>query len=200
MRGGMRNAMPEQPADVRNKNFQEVALGYTKEMAVDEAQRCLNCPKPRCVGSCPVNIDIPKFIHEVAQENFAEAYKILKQKSTLPAVCGRVCPQENQCEGKCVLGIKGEPVAIGRLERFVADYAREHGLDNDVEAPAERKGKKVAVVGSGPSGLTCAGDLAKMGYDVTMYEALHAAGGVLMYGIPQFRLPKEIVQHEISAL
>ena len=175
MRGGMRNAMPEQPADVRNKNFQEVALGYTKEMAVDEAQRCLNCPKPRCVGSCPVNIDIPKFIHEVAQENFAEAYKILKQKSTLPAVCGRVCPQENQCEGKCVLGIKGEPVAIGRLERFVADYAREHGLDNDVEAPAERKGKKVAVVGSGPS-------------------------GVLMYGIPQFRLPKEIVQHEISAL
>ena len=200
MRGGMRNAMPEQPADVRNKNFQEVALGYTKEMAVDEAQRCLNCPKPRCVGSCPVNIDIPKFIHEVAQENFAEAYKILKQKSTLPAVCGRVCPQENQCEGKCVLGIKGEPVAIGRLERFVADYAREHGLDNDVEAPAERKGKKVAVVGSGPSGLTCAGDLAEMGYDVTMYEALHAAGGVLMYGIPQFRLPKEIVQHEISAL
>ena len=200
MRGGMRNAMPEQPADVRNKNFQEVALGYTKEMAVDEAQRCLNCPKPRCVGSCPVNIDIPKFIHEVAQENFSEAYKILKQKSTLPAVCGRVCPQENQCEGKCVLGIKGEPVAIGRLERFVADYAREHGLDNDVEAPAERKDKKVAVVGSGPSGLTCAGDLAKMGYDVTMYEALHAAGGVLMYGIPQFRLPKEIVQHEISAL
>ena len=200
MRGGMRNAMPEQPADVRNKNFQEVALGYTKEMAVDEAQRCLNCPKPRCVGRCPVNIDIPKFIHEVAQENFAEAYKILKQKSTLPAVCGRVCPQENQCEGKCVLGIKGEPVAIGRLERFVADYAREHGLDNDVEAPAERKGKKVAVVGSGPSGLTCAGDLAKMGYDVTMYEALHAAGGVLMYGIPEFRLPKAIVQQEIDGL
>jgi glutamate synthase (NADPH/NADH) small chain len=137
---------------------------------------------------------------EALEYSFAEAYKILKQKSTLPAVCGRVCPQENQCEGKCVLGIKGEPVAIGRLERFVADYAREHGLDNDVEAPAERKGKKVAVVGSGPSGLTCAGDLAKMGYDVTMYEALHAAGGVLMYGIPQFRLPKEIVQHEISAL
>ena len=200
MRGGMRNPMPEQPANVRNKNFEEVALGYTKEMAVDEAQRCLNCPKPRCVGSCPVNIEIPKFIHEVAQENFAEAYKILKRKSALPAVCGRVCPQENQCEGKCVLGIKGEPVAIGRLERFVADYARAHGLDNDVEAPAERKGKKVAVVGSGPSGLTCAGDLAKMGYDVTMYEALHAAGGVLMYGIPQFRLPKEIVQDEIAGL
>ena len=200
MRGGMRNPMPEQPANVRNKNFEEVALGYTKEMAVDEAQRCLNCPKPRCVGSCPVNIEIPKFIHEVAQENFAEAYKILKRKSALPAVCGRVCPQENQCEGKCILGIKGEPVAIGRLERFVADYARENGLDNEVEAPAERKGKKVAVVGSGPSGLTCAGDLAKMGYDVTMYEALHAAGGVLMYGIPQFRLPKEIVQHEIAGL
>ena len=163
MRGGMRNPMPEQPANVRNKNFEEVALGYTKEMAVDEAQRCLNCPKPRCVGSCPVNIEIPKFIHEVAQENFAEAYKILKRKSALPAVCGRVCPQENQCEGKCILGIKGEPVAIGRLGRFVADYARENGLDNDVEAPAERKGKKVAVVGSGPSGLTCAGDLAKMG-------------------------------------
>ena len=200
MRGGMRNPMPEQPANVRNKNFEEVALGYTKEMAVDEAQRCLNCPKPRCVGSCPVNIEIPKFIHEVAQENFDEAYKILKRKSALPAVCGRVCPQENQCEGKCILGIKGEPVAIGRLERFVADYARENGLDNEVEAPAERKGKKVAVVGSGPSGLTCAGDLAKMGYDVTMYEALHAAGGVLMYGIPQFRLPKEIVQHEIAGL
>lgn len=200
MRGGMRNPMPEQPANVRNKNFEEVALGYTKEMAVDEAQRCLNCPKPRCVGSCPVNIEIPKFIHEVAQENFSEAYKILKRKSALPAVCGRVCPQENQCEGKCILGIKGEPVAIGRLERFVADYARENGLDNEVEAPAERKGKKVAVVGSGPSGLTCAGDLAKMGYDVTMYEALHAAGGVLMYGIPQFRLPKEIVQHEIAGL
>lgn len=200
MRGGMRNPMPEQPANVRNKNFEEVALGYTKEMAVDEAQRCLNCPKPRCVGSCPVNIEIPKFIHEVAQENFVEAYKILKRKSALPAVCGRVCPQENQCEGKCILGIKGEPVAIGRLERFVADYARAHGLDNEVEALAERKGKKVAVVGSGPSGLTCAGDLAKMGYDVTMYEALHAAGGVLMYGIPQFRLPKEIVQHEIAGL
>lgn len=200
MRGGMRNPMPEQPANVRNKNFEEVALGYTKEMAVDEAQRCLNCPKPRCVGSCPVNIEIPKFIHEFAQENFAEAYKILKRKSALPAVCGRVCPQENQCEGKCILGIKGEPVAIGRLERFVADYARENGLDNEVEASAERKGKKVAVVGSGPSGLTCAGDLAKMGYDVTMYEALHAAGGVLMYGIPQFRLPKEIVQHEIAGL
>ena len=200
MRGGMRNPMPEQPADVRNKNFQEVALGYTEEMAVDEAQRCLNCPKPRCVMGCPVNVEIPAFIHAVAQKDFAEAFKILKRKTTLPAVCGRVCPQENQCEGKCVLGIKGEPVAIGRLERFVADYAREHGLDAINEALPERKGKKVAIVGSGPSGLTCAGDLAKLGYDVTLFEALHAPGGVLMYGIPQFRLPKEIVQHEIAAL
>ncbi|WP_405380015.1 NADPH-dependent glutamate synthase [Phascolarctobacterium sp.] len=196
----MRNPMPEQPADVRNKNFEEVALGYTKEMAVDEAQRCLNCPKPRCVAGCPVNVEIPKFIHAVAEENFEEAIKILKRKSTLPAVCGRVCPQENQCEGKCVLGIKGEPVAIGRLERFVADYAREHGLDAIDASGIVPNGKKVAIVGSGPSGLTCAGDLAKLGYDVTLFEALHAAGGVLMYGIPQFRLPKEIVQHEISAL
>lgn len=200
MRGGMRNPMPEQPADVRNKNFEEVALGYTKEMAVDEAQRCLNCPKPRCVMGCPVNVEIPAFIHAVAQGDFAEAFKILKRKTTLPAVCGRVCPQENQCEGKCVLGIKGEPVAIGRLERFVADYAREHGLDAVNEDMPERKSKKVAIVGSGPSGLTCAGDLAKLGYDVTLFEALHAPGGVLMYGIPQFRLPKEIVQHEIAAL
>lgn len=201
MRGGMRNAMPEQPADVRNKNFEEVALGYTEDMAVDEAQRCLNCPKPRCVAGCPVNVEIPAFIHAVAERDFAEAIKILKRKNTLSAVCGRVCPQENQCEGKCVLGIKGEPVAIGRLERFVADYAREHGLDNvDGEEQVKPNGKKVAIVGSGPSGLTCAGDLAKLGYDVTIFEALHAAGGVLMYGIPQFRLPKEIVQHEISAL
>lgn len=201
MRGGMRNAMPEQPADVRNKNFAEVALGYTKEIAIDEAQRCLNCPKPRCVEGCPVNVEIPKFIKAVAEENFAEAIKILKRKNSLPAVCGRVCPQENQCESRCVLGIKGESVAIGRLERFVADYAREHGLDDGVEAAGiASKGKKVAIVGSGPSGLTAAGDLAKLGYDVTLYEALHAAGGVLMYGIPQFRLPKEIVQHEIEAL
>lgn len=200
MRGGMRNPMPEQPADVRNKNFEEVALGYTEDMAVDEAQRCLNCPKPRCVGGCPVNVEIPAFIHAVAERNFTEAIKILKRKSTLPAVCGRVCPQENQCEGQCILGIKGEPVAIGRLERFVADYAREHGLDNISTAGIVKKGQKVAVVGSGPSGLTCAGDLAKIGYDVTLFEALHAPGGVLMYGIPQFRLPKEIVQHEIAAL
>lgn len=200
MRGGMRNAMPEQPADIRNKNFEEVALGYTKEMAIDEAQRCLNCPKPRCVEGCPVNVEIPKFIKAVSEENFAEAIKILKRKNSLSAVCGRVCPQENQCESKCVLGIKGEPVAIGRLERFVADYAREHGLDKVEVSEIVAKGKKVAIVGSGPSGLTAAGDLAKLGYDVTIYEAFHVAGGVLMYGIPQFRLPKEIVQHEIKAL
>ena len=200
MRGGMRNAMPEQPADIRNKNFEEVALGYTKEMAVDEAQRCLNCPKPRCVEGCPVNVEIPKFIKAVAEENFSEAIKILKRKNSLPAVCGRVCPQENQCESRCVLGIKGEPVAIGRLERFVADYARENGLDALEARDIAPKGKKVAIVGSGPSGLTVAGDLAKLGYEVTLYEALHDAGGVLMYGIPQFRLPKEIVQHEIKAL
>ena len=200
MRGGMRNAMPEQPADIRNKNFEEVALGYTKEMAIDEAQRCLNCPKPRCVEGCPVNVEIPKFIKAVSEENFAEAIKILKRKNSLSAVCGRVCPQENQCESKCVLGIKGEPVAIGRLERFVADYAREHGLDKAEASEIVPKGKKVAIVGSGPSGLTAAGDLAKLGYDVTIYEAFHVAGGVLMYGIPQFRLPKEIVQHEIKAL
>ncbi|MBR1976632.1 MAG: NADPH-dependent glutamate synthase [Phascolarctobacterium sp.] len=196
----MRNAMPEQPADIRNKNFEEVALGYTKEMAIDEAQRCLNCPKPRCVEGCPVNVEIPKFIKAVSEENFAEAIKILKRKNSLSAVCGRVCPQENQCESKCVLGIKGEPVAIGRLERFVADYAREHGLDKVEASEIVSKGKKVAIVGSGPSGLTAAGDLAKLGYDVTIYEAFHVAGGVLMYGIPQFRLPKEIVQHEIKAL
>ena len=200
MRGGMRNAMPEQPADVRNKNFKEVAIGYTKEIAVDEAQRCLNCPKPRCVMGCPVNVEIPNFIHAIAQENFSEAIEILKHKNSLPAVCGRVCPQETQCESKCVLGIKGEAVAIGRLERFAADYAREHNLDVVSKETVVQKNKKVAIIGSGPSGLTCAGDLAKLGYDVTLYEALHAAGGVLMYGIPQFRLPKEIVQHEISAL
>ena len=198
MRGGMRNPMPEQPADVRNKNFEEVALGYTKEMAVDEAQRCLNCPKPRCVMGCPVNVEIPAFIHAVAQGDFAEAFKILKRKTTLPAVCGRVCPQENQCEGKCVRGIKGESVGIGRLERFVADWHRE----NVHTAPIvpEWNGHKVAIIGAGPAGLTAAGDLAKLGYKVTVYEALHVAGGVLMYGIPEFRLPKAIVQQEIDGL
>ena len=195
-----RHAMPEQPADVRRHNFEEVALGYDEDTAVEEAQRCLNCPKPRCVTGCPVNIYIPKFIHAVAERDFASAIRIIKEKSSLPAVCGRVCPQEKQCEGRCVLGIKGEPVAIGRLERFVADYAREHGLDA-VEAPkVEKKGKKVAIIGSGPTGLACAGSLAQKGYDVTIFEAFHVAGGVLMYGIPQFRLPKEIVQHEIDGL
>lgn len=200
MRGGMRNPMPEQPADIRNKNFEEVALGYDMDTAIDEAQRCLNCPKPRCVEGCPVNVEIPAFIQALAQSRMDDAISILKRKNSLPAVCGRVCPQENQCESKCVLGIKGESVAIGRLERFVADYAREQGIDVTQADTVPAKDKKVAIVGSGPSGLTAAGDLAKMGYDVTMYEALHAPGGVLMYGIPQFRLPKEIVKHEIDAL
>ena len=196
-----RHAMPEQPADVRRHNFEEVALGYDEATAIEEAKRCLNCPKPRCVEGCPVNIYIPKFVHAVSEGDFASAIKIIKEKSSLPAVCVRVCPQEKQCESRCVLGIKGEPVAIGRLERFVADYAREHGLDKiDETEKIEKNGKKVAIIGSGPSGLACAGVLAQKGYDVTIFEVLYAAGGVLMYGIPQFRLPKEIVQHEIDGL
>lgn len=200
MRGGMRNPMPEQPADVRNKNFDEVALGYPEDVAVDEAQRCLNCKNPRCVTGCPVNVDIPEFIHAVTEKDFDGAIHILKRKNSLPAVCGRVCPQENQCEKQCILGIKGEPVAIGRLERFVADKARENGTDMIKEGLAPKNGIKVAVVGGGPSCLTAAGDLAKLGYDVTLFEALHKVGGVLMYGIPEFRLPKTIVQHEIEQL
>ena len=197
----MRNPMPEQAAEVRKHNFDEVATGYTEKTAIDEAQRCLNCPKPMCVTGCPVNVYIPKFIHAVSEGKFADAITILKQKNSLPAVCGRVCPQESQCESKCILGIKGEPVAIGRLERFVADYARIHNLENQTPvAPAAAKKQKVAIIGSGPSGLTAAGDLAKMGYQVTIFEALHAAGGVLMYGIPPFRLPKDIVQYEIKNL
>lgn len=190
--------MPSQDPLIRSHNFDEVALGYTWDMAVNEAKRCLNCPKKPCQSGCPVGIDIPAFIAKVAEEDMEGAYQVLSASSALPAVCGRVCPQENQCEGKCVRGIKGESVGIGRLERFVADWHRA----NCKQAPEKpvSNGHKVAVIGAGPSGLTCAGDLAKMGYDVTMYEALHAAGGVLMYGIPQFRLPKEIVQHEISAL
>ena len=193
-----KNEMPTQAPDVRNKNFREVALGYTAEQAVDEAKRCLNCKNKPCVGGCPVNISIPDFIQEVAKGDFEAAYQVIAKSSSLPAVCGRVCPQETQCEAKCVRGIKGEPVAIGRLERFVADWHNE----NSREAPAkpEPNGHRVAVIGSGPSGLTCAGDLAKMGYDVTVFEALHLAGGVLVYGIPEFRLPKAIVQKEIDTL
>ncbi len=194
----VKNPMPQQDPNVRNKNFQEVALGYTKEQAIDEAQRCLNCKKKPCVTGCPVQIDIPAFIEQVAKGEFEEAYKIITKSSSLPAVCGRVCPQESQCECHCVRGVKGEPVAIGRLERFVADWHNANVTELP-EMPA-RNGHKVAVVGSGPSGLTCAGDLAKKGYDVTVYEAFHLAGGVLVYGIPEFRLPKAIVQKEIDTL
>lgn len=190
--------MAIQDADIRNKNFDEVALGYTSEEAVTEAKRCLNCKNKLCVSNCPVSIDIPNFIQKVAEEKFEEAYEIISNTSSLPAVCGRVCPQENQCEGKCVRGIKGESVAIGRLERFVADYHRNNFREE--EKITEFNGHKVAIVGAGPSGLTAAGVLAKKGYKVTVYEALHVAGGVLMYGIPEFRLPKEIVKSEIDNL
>ena len=190
--------MPSQDPNVRNKNFKEVALGYTYEMAVNEAKRCLSCPKKPCQSGCPVGIDIPAFIGKVAEEDMEGAFKILSASSALPAVCGRVCPQETQCEGKCVRGIKGESVGIGRLERFVADWHREHS-DEKPEMP-QSNGHKVAIIGAGPSGLTAAGDLAKLGYKVTVYEALHLAGGVLVYGIPEFRLPKSIVQKEIDNL
>ena len=193
-----RHPMPEQAADVRNKNFSEVALGYTAEDAVAEAKRCLQCKKPLCVAGCPVNVKIPEFIALVAEGKFEEAYRKIRETSSLPAVCGRVCPQERQCESKCVRGIKGEPVAIGRLERFCADYHMTHGEAEEISI--EKNGHKVAVVGAGPAGLTCAGDLARMGYDVTVFEAFHVAGGVLMYGIPEFRLPKEIVKREVENL
>ncbi len=193
-----KNEMPVQNPDVRNKNFEEVALGYTEEQAIDEAKRCLHCKNKPCTNGCPVQIDIPSFIAQVAEGNFAEAYKIITKSSSLPAVCGRVCPQETQCEAKCVRGIKGEPVAIGRLERFVADWHNAQP-ETAVEKPVSN-GHKVAVIGSGPSGLACASDLAKKGYDVTVFEALHVAGGVLSYGIPEFRLPKSIVQKEIDGL
>ena len=193
-----KNPMPSQDPNVRNKNFAEVATGYTTEMAIDEAKRCLQCRNPKCMGGCPVHIHIPEFIALVAEGKFEEAYQVISKSSALPAVCGRVCPQESQCEGLCVRGIKGEPVAIGRLERFVADWHNE----NTKEAPVkpESNGHKVAIVGSGPAGLTCAGDLARLGYEVTIFEALHLAGGVLVYGIPEFRLPKSIVQKEIDGL
>ena len=187
----------EQEPAVRAKNFEEVCLGYNEEEAKEEASRCLNCKNAQCMKGCPVAIHIPEFINEVKNGNFSEAYKVIGKSSALPAVCGRVCPQESQCEGKCIRGFKGEPVSIGKLERFVADWAREHNVEP--EAPAAPNGKRVAVIGSGPSGLTCAGDLAKLGYDVTIFEALHEAGGVLVYGIPEFRLPKQtVVKAEIE--
>ncbi|MDO4568268.1 MAG: NADPH-dependent glutamate synthase [Clostridia bacterium] len=193
-----KNEMPVQAPEVRNGNFFEVALGYTPEQAMDEATRCLHCKHMPCVAGCPVEIRIPDFIARVAEGDFEGAYDIIAESSSLPAVCGRVCPQETQCEAKCVRGIKGEPVGIGRLERFVADYHnRNSGIDTRMPP---RNGHKVAVIGSGPSGLTCAGDLARRGYDVTVYEALHLAGGVLVYGIPEFRLPKAIVRREIDGL
>ncbi len=193
-----RNPMPEQNPLVRNKNFDEVALGYTPEMAIAEAKRCLRCKNPLCVLGCPVNVKIPEFISFVASGDFESAYKVISQTNSLPAVCGRVCPQERQCEGKCIKGIKGESVAIGRLERFVADYY----INNckKITPDIKSNGKKVAVIGSGPSGLSCVGDLAKKGYKVTVFEAFHTAGGVLVYGIPEFRLPKSIVADEIEGL
>lgn len=190
--------MPEQEPQIRARNFKEVTLGYTKEMAMEEAQRCLNCKNKPCVSGCPVGVRIPEFVAEIAQGNFENAYDIIKTTNGLPAVCGRVCPQENQCEGKCVRGIKGEPVGIGRLERFAADYMLSQ-TPKSVDIP-KSNGHKVAVVGAGPSGLTCAGDLARLGYKVTVFEAFHTAGGVLMYGIPEFRLPKAIVQKEVDTL
>ena len=193
-----KNPMPTQDPKERAKNFCEVALGYSEETALDEAARCLNCKNMPCVSGCPVNVRIPEFIAKIKEYDFEGAYKIINSSSSLPAVCGRVCPQEVQCESKCVRGIKGEPVGIGRLERFVADWHNSHATEN-VEK-IEPNGHKVAVVGSGPSGLTCAGDLAKKGYKVTVFEALHAAGGVLVYGIPEFRLPKSIVQKEVDNL
>ncbi len=193
-----KHPMPSQDPLVRNKNFKEVALGYDEATAIEEAKRCIGCKHKPCVSGCPVAVDIPAFIALVAEGKFEEAYEVIQRTSSLPAVCGRVCPQETQCEGKCTRGIKGEPVGIGRLERFVADWHMAHSE----AAPTcpMRNGHKVAVVGSGPAGLTCAGDLAKMGYDVTVFEALHTAGGVLVYGIPEFRLPKEIVRREVEGL
>ncbi len=193
-----RNKMPTQDPSVRRSNFGEVALGYTEEQAIDEALRCLNCKNMPCVSGCPVNVRIPEFISKIKELDFEGAYEVISESSTLPAVCGRVCPQETQCEARCVRGIKGESVGIGRLERFVADYHNAHS--ENIPKTAEKNGKRVAVVGSGPSGLTCAGDLAKLGYEVTVFEALHTAGGVLVYGIPEFRLPKSIVKKEVDTL
>ncbi|NFB18655.1 NADPH-dependent glutamate synthase [Clostridium botulinum] len=192
-----RVSVKEQDPNKRITNFDEVCLGYTEEDAIEEAKRCLHCKKPMCVGKCPVSVNIPEFIEHIKKGEFEKAAKAIAKDSALPAVCGRVCPQETQCEGKCVLGIKGEPVAIGKLERFVADWSRKNNVD--LSSTEEKKNKKVAVIGSGPAGLTCAGDLAKKGYDVTIFEALHEPGGVLVYGIPEFRLPKDtVVKHEID--
>jgi len=193
-----KNEMPSQDPNVRNKNFLEVALGYTEEQALDEAARCLNCRNHPCVGGCPVNVKIPEFIKKITERDFEGAYQVIHETSSLPAVCGRVCPQESQCEKYCIRGIKGDPVGIGRLERFVADWHNEHTCE--VPPRPQPNGHKVAIIGSGPAGLTCAGDLAKKGYDVTVFEALHLAGGVLVYGIPEFRLPKSIVQKEVDGL
>lgn len=190
--------MPHQEPDIRNKNFSEVALGFTPEMAIEEASRCLNCKTRPCVSGCPVNVNIPDFLMHLSKGEFEEAYQVITRTNGLPAICGRVCPQETQCEGKCVRGIKGDSVSIGRLERFCADYHMKN-VSTLPEKP-EANGKKVAIIGAGPSGLTCATDLAKLGYEVTIFEAFHAAGGVLIYGIPEFRLPKEIVRKEIENL
>ena len=193
-----KNEMPSQAPEVRARNFDEVALGYTEEQAIDEAKRCLNCRNMPCVSGCPVRIHIPAFIAKVAEGDFEGAYRVISEASSLPAVCGRVCPQETQCESKCVRGIKGESVGIGRLERFVADYHMKHSEEKVAEP--KKNGHRVAVIGSGPASLACAGDLAKRGFDVTVFEALHTPGGVLVYGIPEFRLPKEIVRREIDGL
>ena len=196
-KGMVRVPVREQDPKVRATNFEEVCLGYNQEEAMEEATRCLNCKNAKCIEGCPVSINIPAFVQEVKEGNIEEAYKIIGQSSALPAICGRVCPQETQCEGKCIRGIKGDPISIGKLERFVADYSREHGYVP--KKPETTNGKKVAIIGSGPAGLTCAGDLAKLGYEVTIFEALHEPGGVLTYGIPEFRLPKdEVVQKEID--
>lgn len=197
MNGMNRVPVKEQDPKTRATNFEEVCLGYAEEEAMIEAARCLNCKNPRCVAGCPVSIDIPGFIQAVKAGNHETAAGVIAKSSSLPSICGRVCPQETQCEGVCVRGIKGEPVAIGKLERFVGDWSREHNLVP--ENPSKPNGQKVAVIGSGPAGLTCAGDLAKLGYDVTIFEALHEAGGVLVYGIPEFRLPKDsVVAHEVD--
>ncbi|MFA6337345.1 MAG: FAD-dependent oxidoreductase, partial [Saccharofermentanales bacterium] len=195
------NSMPTLDASVRSKNFKEVALGYSANVAIEEAKRCLNCKNKPCVTGCPANIDIPGFISHVKNNDFDKAFEVISQSSCLPAVCGRVCPQESQCESKCTMGVKFEPVGIGRLERFVADYHNSKDSDNEQKAKqVQPNGIKIAIIGSGPSGLSCAGDLVREGFEVSIYEALHLPGGVLSYGIPEFRLPKRIIRKEVDAL